>query len=132
MSVFISGNKKKALAKAKFIINIDLNEEEFSKFNINSNAIIINIYNKTRITAKNFNGINILDYNIEFDYYTLFKNSMLYDNFDRKDIYETILQKGNIDEQINNSRVRITKLVGKNGVINTKEFASINSEKSFI
>ena len=132
MSVFISGNKKKALAKAKFIINIDLNEEEFSKFNINSNAIIINIYNKTRITAKNFNGINILDYNIEFDYYTLFKNSMLYDNFDRKDIYESILQKGNIDEQINNSRVRITKLVGKNGVINTKEFASINSEKSFI
>lgn len=125
MPLLVSNNKKKALAKSNIIINIDLNEAEFNKYNINSEAIVINVNNKIHITKKNFNGVNILDYYIEFDYNRLFKNSILYDNFDRKDVYESILvNENNIQGHLEKDKVRIVNLVGRNGIIQKEEFKS--------
>lgn len=124
MALLISNNKKKALSKSNLIINIDLNEVEFNKFNINSEAIIVNVTNKINITKKSFNGINILDYCIEFDYYRLFNNSILYDNFDRKDVYEAVILNNNIQEHLKKDKVRVVNLIGKNGIIQKEEFKS--------
>lgn len=124
MALLISNNKKKALLKSNLIINIDLNEVEFNKFNINSEAVVVNVTNKINITKKSFNGINILDYCIEFDYYRLFKNSILYDNFDRKDVYESVILNNNIQEHLSKDKVKVVNLIGKNGIIQKEEFKS--------
>ena len=55
----ITNNKNKSLANAGLIINIDFPEEIINKYEINSNAIIVNIFNEIKIRAKKFNGINI-------------------------------------------------------------------------
>lgn len=124
MALLISNNKKKALAKSNLIINIDVNEVEFNKFNINPEAVVVNVTNKINITKKSFNGINILDYCIEFDYCRLFKNSILYDNFNRKDVYESVILNNNIQEHLNKDKVRVVNLIGKNGIIQKEEFKS--------
>lgn len=49
----ITNNKSKSLSNANIIINIDFPEEIINKYEINSNAIIVNIFNEIKIRAKN-------------------------------------------------------------------------------
>ena len=57
--ISVSNNKRKALKRAKYILNINLNKEELSKYKINRNAIIINIREIVKYDSSGFEGINI-------------------------------------------------------------------------
>ncbi|MCI8654848.1 MAG: hypothetical protein HFJ48_03110 [Clostridia bacterium] len=64
-SMIISQNKKQALTKSKIIINFDLQEGIINQYNINENAIIINLNEDIKINKKRFNGIIVSDYEIK-------------------------------------------------------------------
>lgn len=118
----VTSNKRKSLAKAKIIVNIDFNEEMLNQFNINRDALILNINNKIQIKSKLFNGINVYDYNINYDKKM---DNDLYKSFNKKMLYESIIIGKNyneIIEQINDDKVKITNLIGKNGTININEY----------
>lgn len=122
IGITITNNKRKSLAKSKIIVNIDFDEETLNQFNINRNAIIINIGNNVEIKTKLFNGINVYDYYIEYD--TESDNEIL-KYFDKKLIYESIINKNNYNEVIENianNNLQIINLVGKNGIINEMEY----------
>ena len=122
IAITITNNKRKSLAKAKLIINIDFDEEILNQFNINRDAIIININNKVEIKTKLFNGINVYDYNIKYD---VDIDEQLLKCFDKKLVYESILDKKSYNEiidRINKDNIEIVNLVGKNGVINEIEY----------
>lgn len=65
-SMIISQNKKQALTKCKIIINFDLSDKTINQYNINENAIIINLSgDEIQINKKRFNGIIIKNYDIK-------------------------------------------------------------------
>lgn len=124
IAITITNNKRKSLLKAKIIINLDFDEEIINSFNINRNAIILNPNNKINIKSKLFNGINVCDYQIIYkDKF----NSPIYKKFDKKILYESTIIDKKYDEvinQIKEDNVRIVNLIGKNGVINQKEYTT--------
>lgn len=63
--ITVMNNKKKSLAKAQIIINIDFPSEIINQYVICENATIIDMCGKTKITKKRFNGVVIQDYEIE-------------------------------------------------------------------
>ena len=115
----ITNNKSKSLSNANLIINIDFPEEIINKYEINSNAIIVNIFNEIKIRAKKFNGININYYKacIPKEYQIDgFQNNLVYESSIYKYSYE------NARKDIIASKIRIKKLVGINGDISENEF----------
>lgn len=84
ISINISNNKRKALKKVDFIFNIDYPEELINKFKINNDAIIMNIEENIKIQSKQFEGININYYEIDFE-----NNYNEYEKFDKNLIYES-------------------------------------------
>lgn len=65
IAIIISNNKRKALAKSELIINFDFVQETINQYNINENAIIINLSDKIKINKKRFCGTIITDYEVE-------------------------------------------------------------------
>lgn len=119
--VKISNNKKRALLKSDIIVNSDFGEELINKYAIQNNSIIININEDINIKSKRFNGINISYYNIAIpEKYRL-------DGFNNETMYESIIYKSgnfkNIREMIKNDKVKITGLIGNNGIICKREFS---------
>lgn len=115
----ITNNKSKSLSNANLIINIDFPEEIINKYEINSNAIIVNIFNEIKIRAKKFNGININYYKacIAKEYQIDgFQNNLVYESSIYKYSYE------NARKDIIANKIRIKKLVGINGDISENEF----------
>ena len=115
----ITNNKSKSLSNANIIINIDFPEEIINKYEINSNAIIVNIFNEIKIRAKKFNGFNINYYKacIPKEYQIDgFQNNLVYESSIYKCSYE------NARKDIIANKIRIKKLVGINGDISENEF----------
>lgn len=85
--IIISNNKRKALAKTKLIINFDFVQETINQYNINENAIIINLSNKIKINKKRFCGTVITDYEVEIQ------------NFDKELNLEILNLQGILNKQ---------------------------------
>lgn len=106
-NVIILNNKRKSLKRAKFIINIDFNENEINEYCINRNAIV---FNESKNAIKNIVGFDgIIINNIEF-----------FDKeYEIKDLYLASNNKNviadEIKERINNGEM---KFIGNNGAIN--------------
>ena len=111
----VGNNKRKSLSKSKIIINVDFPTELINKYQINEDAIIINLRGNVKINKKRFNGLNINDYEIksknyeEFDYE---KENLYY----KKDIYESQLYLNQpleyIERKIAKDKVKILYLEG--------------------
>lgn len=115
----ISNNKDKSLLNSKFIINMDFPEEIINKYEICSNAIIVNTLNEIKIKAKKFNGINAGYYKA----YIPKKYKM--EGFAENIIYESIIYKYNYEKarnHITSNKISIRKLIGNNGEISENEF----------
>lgn len=116
--ITVTNNKKKSLSKSKIILNVDFPTELINKYNINDEAIIINLRGNVKINKKRFNGININDYEIEYEDKECF-------DYDKKnkykiaEIYEAKIYKKapikNIMENLEKDKVKIIKLRGVNG-----------------
>ena len=115
----ITNNKNKSLANAGLIINIGFPEEIINKYEINSNAIIVNIFNEIKIRAKRFNGVNI-------NYYKAYiPKKYKMEGFKDNLIYESSIYKYNYEnarKDIITNKIKIKKLIGINGDISENEF----------
>ena len=79
----------------------------------------MNVPDNVKIISKKFSGININSYNIIIpeDYELI--------GFDDKHIYEARIYYKNlheIEQSIEENQIEIESLIGKNGIINKKEF----------
>lgn len=100
----VLNNKRKSLARARYIINIDFNEEELLEYNINRTANIFNL-NTKKLHLNNFDGYIIN--NIEIN-----SNNQKYDI---KDLYlANIINEEDIKNIIKSGQY---KLIGNNGYI---------------
>ena len=116
--ITITNNKKKSLMKSQIILNIDFPKELINKYNIQDEAIIVNVRGNVKINKKRFNGLNINDYEIDFRDDKK-NNKVLNDKFYLKDLYEAELYKkqriSEIKEKIRLDKVIIKKLILNNG-----------------
>ena len=65
--IAVANNKKKALKRAKYKLNVNLNKQELNKYQINRNAIVINI----RENVKQDPALNIYPYYLVKEFYFL-------------------------------------------------------------
>ena len=123
--IAVSNNKKKALKRAKYILNVNLTKEELEKYKINREAVIVNIKEDVRYDAVSFAGINVKYLEIELPDEYLERFESLGTKFDNVKLYESVLLKEEIDkrkveevqERIKNDGVRVAALIGNNGVL---------------
>ncbi len=128
IAITVTNNKRKSLLKAKFIINLDFDENMINAFSVNTKAVIIETNKKVNLKSKLFNGINVLDFQMIYDNITNNFNDICYKNFDKKILYEQSLTGKNYEnaiKDIEQNNVKIVNLIGKNGIINTKEYLKI-------
>lgn len=116
--ITITNNKKKSLMKSQIILNIDFPKELINKYNIQDEAVIVNVKGNVKINKKRFNGLNINDYEIDFRDDKK-NNKALNNKFYLKDLYESELYKrqnvSEIRKKIKNDKVIIKKLILNNG-----------------
>lgn len=125
--ISVSNNKRKALRRAKYIINVNLKKKELEKYQINRNAIIINLEENVIYDNPIFNGINVNYFELEIpdEYIETFE--AIGENFDFVTLYESITletsnrTKKTVKEIINKDKVRIKYLIGNNGKISVDE-----------
>lgn len=126
-----SNSYRKSLVKPKIVINLDFDEIEINEYTINNSAIIINTNNKLKIKSKMFNGIIVNNYKITFakEIRKGFLTSGLLHGFDEIKLYESTIKEENIENILSNmkkDKLRIINCIGNNGIINKKEFKSID------
>lgn len=123
--IAVSNNKKKALKRAKYIINVNLKKEELEKYRINREAVIVNIKEDVKYDDLSFAGINIRNLKIKLSDEYVERFERIGSNFDIVKLYESILLREGVDkkkieeiyERIKKDEVKITDLIGNNGVI---------------
>lgn len=120
----LSDNKKKSLKKSDIILNFDMPEELINKYNINQRSIIINVNEKIDMKNKMSNGINIIDYDIDWDseYDEIFRE---YKGFQKNILYESLLKNNEYVYNINKikeDKIKIKAFMGIRGIISRQEF----------
>lgn len=130
--ISVSNNKRKALKRAKYIINVNLNKAELEKYRINRNAVIINIKENVKYDDTTFDGININDFDIELPDEYIEKFEDIGENFEIKKLYESEIlgeeEFRNLEEKyvrIKNDEVKIKAVSGNNGIISDKELKRV-------
>ena len=143
----ISNNKSKALKRARYILNVNMDENYIKKYKINRDAIIINLKNMVYYNNPGFNGINInyMQIFLPDEYIEQFECINSQNEFDLTKLYEVYLMQKlnkekrklnvlkcekveNIEEKIiKQDGIKITGLIGNNGQIGESEFVKIST-----
>ncbi len=126
--ITVTNNRKKSLKRANVVINFDMNNEELNNYNVNRNAIIINLADTTIDKITGFEGIIINNVEIELseEIRKIFTENNLYEYFDNSALYESI----NNCIDINSKDIRLKEIVGNNGVITYDEINRCKKLKS--
>lgn len=127
--ISVSNNKRKALKRAKYILNVNLDKAELEKYRINRNSTIINIKENVRYDNVSFDGININNFNIELSDEYVERFEVLNEKFENTKLYESVLINENytnkniekIYDRINNDEIKVKELIGNNGKISDEE-----------
>lgn len=136
--ISVSNNKRKALKRAKYVLNINLNKEELEKYRINRDAIIVNIQENVRYGLAGFEGININNIKIKCPDEFIEKFEQIGDNFEITELYESLLLSDDMQrrkaeeviERIEKDDVKISEIIGNNGVIHEEELRKKPTIKS--
>lgn len=122
--ISVSNNKRKALKRAKYILNINLKKEELEKYRINREAIIINIQEFIKYDNPGFDGINVNYFEINVPDELEERFEQIGNNFDIIKLYESILLSETTGENIESiynkiarDEVTVKSIIGNNGVI---------------
>ena len=107
ISIIRTNNKRKALRRAKYVINLEFSQEMICEYGINREAIIFNFTNYIFESLKGFNGIIIN--NAEFD--CIKKVDRIAYIFGR--FWNNMYKKS--------PKLRILNVIGNNGQISFKE-----------
>lgn len=122
--ITVTNNKKKSIHKSQIILNVDFPKELINQYRIFEEAIIINLNGNVSIASKRFNGINIIDY--EIDYETNFENTEQFEInkenlYDKKKIYESYIYANRtfdyLQKQFSKDKVRISYLQTSKSII---------------
>lgn len=92
--ITLTNNKKKALSKAKIILNIDFPEELVNKYLVFDEAILVNLEEEVKIRKKRFCGKIINNYKIKAEPNSKlaeFLNRNEYKNFETNDLTEVYI-----------------------------------------
>lgn len=124
--ISISNNRKKALKRAKIILNMDFKKEDIINFNINRDAIIINYKNEKIENLVGFEGIiiNKIQIDMEDELKNIFQDKKIFKEFSQDELYESLLGYDNFLNLINKTKsdsIKIKSLIGNNGKISEKE-----------
>ena len=84
--ISVSNNKRKALKRAKYIINVNLTKEELEKYRINRLAIIINLKETVKYSVPSFEGINVNHIRIKCPDDIIEKFEQIGNNFDEVEL----------------------------------------------
>lgn len=133
--IAVSNNKKKAMKRAKYVLNLNLTKNELEKYKINREAIIVNIGEDVKYANPSFDGININYFEITVPDELMEKFESIGGEFDLAKLYESILlkedlQKANIESvysKIRQDEVIVSELIGNNGKISDKELQKIHN-----
>ena len=122
--ISVSNNKRKALKRAKYILNVNLKKEELEKYRINREAIIINIQEFIKYDNSGFDGINVNYFEINVPDELEERFEQIGNNFDIIKLYESILLSETTGEniesiynKISRDEVTVKSIIGNNGVI---------------
>lgn len=132
--ISVSNNKKKALKRAKYILNINLTKGELEKYKISREAVIINVKEDVKYDNSAFDGININYFKIGLPDEYIEKFEEIGKNFDSVKMYESILLKNDIQKtkienaykRINKDGIVISAIIGNNDEISDEELQKIN------
>lgn len=89
--ISVSNNKRKALKRAKYLLNVNLNKSEIDKYKINRDAIIINLEQTVIYNDPSFNGINVNYFELEIPDEYIESFEKIGEKFDIVTLYESIL-----------------------------------------
>ena len=131
--ISVSNNKKKALRRAKYVLNVNLTTEELGKYNINRNAVIINIRENVKYSSSGFEGVNVnyFDINVPDEFEEKFEQ--IGNDFDLVKLYESLLlaesfgeiSTEKVYEKIVRDEISISKIIGVNGKISDEELERV-------
>ena len=133
----ITSNKRKAMSKSILIVNFDFVQEAINQYNVNENAIIINLNDRIKIDKKRFSGLIITDYEVEFRKHEIECEQKILDiedilkkqeEFSLKEILEEKIYMNSlkypnfsafrtIENIMENYNIKIKELYGVNGII---------------
>ena len=119
IAVQLSNSYRKSLLKSEIIINIDFYETDINEYNINSNAIIINLNRNIKIASKLFNGIIINSINLKLKKEIKMGFENISNEFDELILAESIMEKLDI------KRIKIDSLIGNSGIISKTEIKNL-------
>ena len=127
----MNNNYQKSLIRSDIILNFDFREDEINKYNIKSNACIINFNNEVNIKEKIFKGVNANFFQITIPMKYI-KESVYLNEFDTSVFYESLIYKmtspENIKKEIEKDNIKINFLVGKNGIIRKNEYLKLSKK----
>lgn len=128
--ISISNNKRKALKRARLLINFDFNDNLLKEFNINRNCIIINLNNEKIRLNSTFQGC-IID-SVQIDFKNQYEQYIKKCRYNIEDLYGSYIQQyvyKNAIKQSKEDDCQIVKLLGNSGVILNEEIINnfINS-----
>lgn len=132
--ISVSNNKRKALKRAKYILNINLTKEELEKYRINREAIIVNIVENVKYDEPCFDGVNINYFKISCPDEYLERFEQVGSQFNLAQMYESILLQDRVDKtkleavysRIKEDNIKIVELIGNNGPISDQELQKIH------
>lgn len=150
--ISVSNNKSKTLKRAKYILNMNMDQKDLTKYKINREAIIINFKENVKYAPNTFSGININYFAIKIpDEHIETFEKISPEEFDKAKLYETILlkkleiekkknimiskselakRKNIVWDIINQDEIKITALIGNNGKIDEKEIIQKGKKNS--
>ena len=120
--ISISNNRRKALKRARLLINFDFDDNILNEFWINRDCIIINLNNKKIELKRNFQGC-IID-NIQIDFKNQFEQYINKSRYNIEDLYCSYMQNYDYRYKIKHTRIdgcKIINLYGNRGIISNKE-----------
>lgn len=131
--ISVSNNKKKALRRAKYVLNVNLTTEELAKYNINRNAVIINIRENVKYSNPGFEGINVNYFDINVPDELDEKFEQMGNNFDLVKLYESLLLAESFGEtftekayeKIARDEIQVKNVIGINGRISDEELERV-------
>lgn len=129
--VTLSNNKEKSLKKSNIIVNFDFTTEELGKYIIYRNAIMISLNENETYKNLGFEGVEIKNVQIDIsnELKSTFKENFLLENYSLCDLYKCILNENesfqNIKLKMEENKILVTKLYGKNGEISCNEFLKL-------
>ena len=132
--ISVSNNKRKALKRAKYILNINLTKEELEKYRINREAIIVNTGENVKYDEPCFDGVNINYFKISCPDEYLERFEQVGSQFNLAQMYESILLQDRVEKtkleavykRIKEDNIKIVELIGNNGPISDQELQKIH------